>query len=515
MRLKRLFGKSTYKNKHKVPKGSRFETVEPIAMYSTLEDNKTFIEGIFSETDDLGIREIYFNNRRCFILFLETLGDIERIQVEIINPIQQVQGRSFEEVLAAPLYNKTSDLNKCIQNMLQGYCAILLEDEAHIYLVKVIEKIHRNIDEPKSESIIRGSHEGFIEDLSINLNIMRKRIENPDLTIKYHTVGGQSKTQIALMYMKNIADPDNLKELEKRIKAITIDTIISPGVIEELIENHPFSLFPQLLSTERPDRIEAQLMEGRMVIFCEGSPTSIVTPVTFFSFYQSPDDYNERWWMGTFYRLLRITGFFIAICLPAFYISVVSFHFEIIPPLLTFQVKSDVENIPFPPLVEAFILELTIELIREAAIRLPRAVGQTIGIVGGLVIGEAIVKAGLVSNLMIIVVALTALSSYIIPSNEMSSSVRLIRFPLMIAAATLGFLGIVFSLMFLLIHLCKLHSLHTPYFAPLAPLRIKDLKDTFVRLPMWKLNSRPLDDHPQILKAQGKNREWQNDDRSK
>ncbi|MET3291726.1 UNVERIFIED_CONTAM: hypothetical protein ABID98_004296 [Brevibacillus sp. OAP136] len=209
---------------------------------------------------------------------------------------------------------------------------------------------------------------------------------------------------------------------------------------------------------------------------------------------------------------IRLFSFFIAILLPAYYIAVLTFHFEVIPTDLFLTLKSGVEKIPFSPILEAMFMELTIELLREASIRLPGRVGQTIGIVGGLVIGDAVVKAGLVSNAMIVVVALTALASFVVPSHEMSGALRILRFPVMLSAALFGFLGIAVSLMAIFIHLCKLQSFGAPYFAPLAPFRWKDFKDALVRMPFWKLNERPLDAHPQKLQQEYRSREWERDD---
>jgi spore germination protein KA len=255
-------------------------------------------------------------------------------------------------------------------------------------------------------------------------------------------------------------------------------------------------------------------MEGRVAIMVEGSPTALMAPSTFFMFYQAPDDYNMRWYTGTFVRLIRLASFIIAIGLPAFYIAVVAFHFEVIPDELIMPVKSSINEIAYPPLLEALVMVIIIELIREAGIRLPQPIGQTIGIVGGLVIGDAVVRAGLVSNLMVIVIALTAIASFVVPSNELSTSLRLLTFPLIILAGSLGFVGIIFGMMMILIHLTRLESFGTPYFAPIAPLRLKDLKDTFIRMPIYKMNNRPKDSRAIKRKAIEPSREWKKDEQS-
>ena len=247
-----------------------------------------------------------------------------------------------------------------------------------------------------------------------------------------------------------------------------------------------WSPFPQLLNTERPDRVAANLVEGKVVVMTNISPTALIAPVTFFSFYQSPDDYNARVLVGSFYRIVRLLSFLTAVFLPAIYIAIISFHFEVMPLELSNQVKTDINNIPYRPLLEALILEIIMELIRESSIRLPQSVGQTVGIVGGLVIGDAIVNAGLVSNLMVIVVALTAVSSYVVPSVELNISIRMLRFPFMVLASFFGFFGIVVGTIILVIHLINLSSLKQPYFSPIIPFQPKEILKIFVRGPYFK-----------------------------
>ncbi len=260
------------------------------------------------------------------------------------------------------------------------------------------------------------------------------------------------------------------------------------------------------------DRVIGHLNEGRVAVFMEGNPSCLLIPVTFFAFFQSPDDYNSRWMIGSFIRAMRLVSIIIAVNLPAFYIAVIGFHFEVLPDDLVLPVVSSIRNIPFPPLIEALVMELTIELIREAGVRLPSRIGQTIGIVGGLVIGDAVVRAGLISNTMIVVVAITAVAAYSIPTTEMSDAVRFLRFPHMLLASTFGFVGIMFGFMFTLSHLCRLESFGTAYFAPWAPFRLKDIKDTFIRLPLWKFNTRPLDSKPRIMQKQSLSRGWKSNE---
>ena len=298
------------------------------------------------------------------------------------------------------------------------------------------------------------------------------------------------------MYVENVVDRGALKIVEDRLNAIDIEMFYSIGQLSDYLDDQVWSPFPQLLNTERPDRVVANILEGKIAIMSDLSPNALVGPVTFFSFYQTPDDFNARVFVGSFYRLMRLFSILSAIFLPAFYIAIVSFHFEILPLELANKVKTDINQIPYRPLIEALIMEVTIELIREASVRLPKSIGQTIGIVGGLVIGDAIVSAGLVSNLMVIVVAFTAISSFVVPSIELNTTIRMLRFPFMILASLFGFFGIVIGTFLLVVHLLNLSSFKRPYFAPIIPFDPKGIKKIFFRGPYYEPHRQPTSFSP-------------------
>ncbi len=318
--------------------------------------------------------------------------------------------------------------------------------------------------------------------------------------------------KVAIIYLKNIANDELIKEVERRISYINVDYLDSASQLEEYIEDDPNSMFPQILTSERTDRVASNLMSGRVALLCNGSPTALVLPTTFFSFFQSPDDYNSRWILGSFYRMIRLISFFVAIGLPALYISIVSFHYEVIPIDLVFTIKGSLEYVPIPPILEAVVMQLTLELLREASIRLPSPISQTIGVVGGLVIGTAVVQAHIVSNTMIIIVASTAIASFVVPISDMGTSVRLLGFPLMISASLFGFVGIMFMFMIIFIHLCKLESFGAPYFAPFAPFKWKEITETFIRMPIWLIKNRPTGPRPKKMTQQSNSRGWKKDD---
>ncbi|MFG6496900.1 spore germination protein [Fictibacillus sp. UD] len=486
---------------------------------NTPESNKTIddiladVKKTFGMTEDLVMKmiELPSDQSKIAFLYIDSIIDKKQIHNQLINPLFEINSDISHESLKKMVQldlKKHTDFTEAPALLLQSNTLVFSEDTTCFYSLATPVKTERDITEPDNETNIRGAHDGFIESLSINIALIRKRIKTPKLTIKYIKVGNETHTTVALLYVDNIANPEYVKEVERRINSIKADAVYAPGNIEESIEDRPFSFFPQMLSTERPDRVAANLMEGRIALVYETSPAAHIMPVNFFTFYQSIDDYNKRWIIGSFFRSIRLFSFFIAMGLPAVYIAIVSFHFEVIPFGLILLIKSSLEDIPYPPLFEALLMELTIELIREASIRLPTRIGSTIAIVGGLVIGDAVVKAGLVSNLMIIVVAITAIAAYIVPSNEMSAAVRILRFPFMIAAATMGFLGIIFGVMILLFHLCRLYTFGSPYFAPIAPFRWKDFKDAIIRVPFWMMNRRPQDLHTKQSSLDNQTRKW-------
>lgn len=495
------------KKREQVKPAQQNKTVKKTA--SSKDKNLSFFQETFHETNDLMIREI---DAKTSMIYISTLAENEKIERQILMPANHSKEALERLINKAPAIE---DLNEGIKELLRGKTLLVVDGEKKIRTYSTTSSYHRDVEEPDNEKVIRGSHEGFIENLQVNLNLIRRKIESENLCVRYYKVGAVTRTNVALVYLDNLTDKEVLNIIDTRLKSIATDTIVNPGFIEEFIEDAPFSPFPHTLGTERPDRVISNLLEGRVALISEDSPSALIMPVTFFAFYQSPDDYNSRWITGTFIRLIRLMSFLIAIGLPGFYIAIAGFHFEVIPDELVLPLKASVTGIPYPPFFEAFFMVITIELIREAGIRLPTPVAQTIGIVGGLVIGNAVVMAGLISNIMIIIIAITAIASFVAPSNEMSTTMRVLNFPIIIAAATFGFTGIVVVLMFILIHLCRLESYGTPYFAPVAPLNWTDLKDTFIRVPVWLMNRRPKDAHPHKEKKEWMSRGWKYDQKRK
>ncbi|UTR06931.1 spore germination protein [Alkalihalobacillus sp. LMS6] len=454
----------------------------------TLAEIEHFFLQELHNAKDVVIQPFMYQKQNGLVIYLDSLVDEQWLERALFDSMMKTKDQHvpLKENITALTVEEFKSAEECLPFCWIGYGIVVVESNPLQFLaLKTPLTRTRAIEEPFNERALRGAHEGFIEDLTINISMVRKTARVEGLVIHTEIVGQSLKKEVAMMYIDGKADTAIVKNIENKLKAIDEDLISSPGTLNELLQGSKKSVFPQILYTERPDTVVGNLMEGRIVLFIEGNPTALILPVSFFSFMQSVDDYNVHFVLGSFLRVIRMIALFISILLPSLYISLVAFHFEVIPQPLIISVKSSLQNIPYPPLIEALIMEFTIELIREAGLRLPAPIGQTIGIVGGLVIGEAVVNAGLVSNIMIIVVAVTAISSFVIPSPEMGSIIRLSRFPLMLAAATFGLIGVVLSFFVILMHLIKLESFGTPYLSPIAPFNRKGIKDAIVRFPTW------------------------------
>ncbi|MGE7021414.1 spore germination protein [Solibacillus cecembensis] len=488
-------------------KGEGFNAYENLqqeekSLFPKLTDNLFFIRNSLVHTEDLIIHQI---SETESLFFIESLVDSKEISDKVLTRIMDRDNEIVCDQKITNLYEMTNLL-------LDGYALFISESRTYAAAFNSAALEKRTIQEPLSEKILKGSHAGFIENLDTNIQLVRKAVKNPKLLVRYMTLGERSRTKVAVIYLEDLANDDIINELFRRLSYAKVDYIQSPGHIQEFIEDETYSPFPQMLNTERPDRVVANLMEGRFAIIADGSPTAMIAPINFFAFIQTPDDYNNRWLIGTFLTLFRTMSIMIAIGLPSLYIAVVSFHYEIIPFELVLALKGTLEFVPVPPIIEAVSMLIILELLSEAATRLPSPIAQTIGVVGGLVIGTAVVEANLVSNSMVVVVALTAVASYALPITEMGTTIRLLSFPLMVASSLFGLVGIVFGLMIILLHLCKLESFGTPYFTPLAPFKFSENKDTIIRLPLWKFIKRPTGPRPKDIVRTGHPRGWKKDE---
>ncbi|WP_082682391.1 spore germination protein [Bacillus sp. G3(2015)] len=396
----------------------------------------------------------------------------------------------------------TNDLQKIEDMVLKGHAIIQLnQQDQKCMLANIAIDNYRAPTPPLNESTVIGPQEGFVEDIDTNINLVRKRLPVLDLQTKEMIIGEFSKTKVVMMYLDNLAEKDNVDFLEESLRALEYDQINDSAYLQELMGEK--SIFPLYINTERTDRVTKALIDGKIAIFVDGSPSVLLTPVSYFDFFISPEDYNVSWMYATFSRILRLIAVLFSICATPLYVAVLNYHYELIPSDLLETLILSRAQVPFPPLIEALFLELAIDLLREAGARLPMKVGQTLGIVGGIVIGQASVQAGLTSNILLIIVALSALASFITPIYKMGNAVRLLRFPFLIFAEIGGLFGISLGFIFLFTHLFRLTSLRKPY-ALFYPTRQQSVKDSWIRFPLTMIDTRDVQARPQHVKKAAK-----------
>lgn len=469
------------------------------------EDINHFKE-LFAGSSDIVYREFKIANLyNAVLIFLDGFADINQINSAILRPLinynvtasnntennlSEINAFMHKQILSVAKLSTGMQFQEVIDHILSGETALLVNgvEESFFIDIKKLEK--REISEPKLEPLLRGPHDGFTEDLRTNIALIRKRIKTPKLKIEQMHIGRLTKTDVVVSYIDGIANDAIVQEVKKRLSKIDIDGILESGYIEELIEDNHFSIFSQFGYTERPDKLCADLLSGSIGIMINNTPIALIAPQTFIQGLEFSEDYYFRFIPATFLRIIRYLFLAIALLLPSFYIAILTFHPGMIAKALLFTIWTSREAVPFPVLVEAIIIETFFEVLREASLRLPAA-GQTIGIVGALVIGEAAVRAGIVSSPTVIIVSITGISSFMIPKYSLALSVRVLRFVMMIFAGTLGLYGMFMGLLIILIHMAKLSSFGVPYLSPLAPLSISDLKDVIFRAPWWAMNKRP------------------------
>ncbi|AIM17803.1 membrane protein [Bacillus sp. X1(2014)] len=461
-------------------------------------ENIEILKELFKDCSDIVFRPFLAGSKKAYLLFVD--GFINTLAVEL-NGLRQLldelQGERVtaeilkEKMISISSVNETTELDEVVSNVLKGNTVLLVDGVSTAIIFDAKGGDRRTVSEPTTESVVRGPREGFTERIRTNTALVRHKIRSNRLKILARDIGEETKTQIAILYVEGLAAPELVKEVLSRLDRIKTDSILESGYIEEFIEDSPWSMFPQIQNTERPDTVAANLLEGRVAIIVDGTPFVLIMPATFWQFFQSSEDYYGRYHISVFLRLLRVFFLFIALTLPGIYVAVTTYHQEMIPTSLLFSIAASREAIPFPMFVEALIMEVSFEALREAGVRLPQVVGQAVGILGALVIGTAAVEAGIVSAPTVIIVSITGIASFTIPRFNMSISVRMLRFPLMILGAMFGFYGVILGFLLILTHLCKLRSFGIPYFWPLAPISFKSLKDVLIRVPWWAMNRRP------------------------
>lgn len=475
----------------------------PVIITDDLDENIKMFKDIFNNDNSIVFREIEGQedkNLKFWIIYAEGMADKDYINEYIIKPLlnyrfsAEEKGTNITEtiskrVLTSDNASLVGELDEIVVSVVYGSTALLIKGAAMAILIDSKGWKYRAIGEPTTEASVRGSREGFTESINVNISLIRRRIKNPKFKACFKEIGDVTKTSICVCYIEGIANEKIIEEVNRRLDSINIDGILGSGYIEELIEERPYGLFETIASTERPDSVAGRLLEGRVAILCDGSPFVLTVPFIFMEYFQATEDYYNRYLYSSFNRILRYFGFFLTTSVPAIYLSLVTYHQEMIPTPLLLSISSSRQGVPLPTIIEIIIMLLTFEILREAGVRLPRPVGQTISIVGALVLGDAAVTARVVSPIMVIVVATTGISSFLV--SKMQGEVIYIRIIFLILSSILGLYGYIFGVFGLFIYLCSLRSFGIPYMLNIGEVGKYEIKDTIIRAPWWLMKYRP------------------------
>ncbi|MFC5702805.1 spore germination protein [Cohnella faecalis] len=468
----------------------------------TLDDNEAVIRSVFDRCSDLIVRRLQLpGSVSCMAVYLSVLIDDDKWSSGLLQPLMNLDTDRLEDRskllewlrdrMDSTYQPQTAEtISEIARSIVGGGVALFFESYSLALTVMIPNQLHRALEEPKTEAVIRGPRVGFIEKIEINLTLLRQQIQSPQLKIERMSVGTVTRTEVAVVYLDKLAPSDVVEVVKKRLSKIPMTSVLGTGYIEEMISDHPYSPFPIINTTERPDSASGSLMEGKVAVLVNGTPLVMIMPVTFWFGFQSTEDYYMNFIFATMLRWLRYLFAFFAIAAPSIYVAITTFHQEVIPTSLALSLATAREIVPFPTMVETLIMEVTFEALREAGVRLPRAVGQTISIVGALVIGQAAVQAGIISAPIIIVVSLTGIASFLIPQPAMSQAISILRFPMVICAGTFGLYGVSGCIIALLIHLANLHSFGFPYLWPVAPFNRAGIMDVLFRAPWGIMQKR-------------------------
>lgn len=473
--------------------------VEPEMLYPDLAFNLERMQLEFLNCSDIMYRNCSIGGlNRATLMYVDGMCDVQAVDEYVLQPLLEHFRRStkvdegrdvelkgiFIPTLKIRIVYETKEVIKAV---LRGETAIFTEGNAFVMLADLIKMEKRAIEEATSEKVVRGPRDAFMETLRTNTSLLRRRLRSSKLKLESMTLGSLTETDIVIGYMEGIVKESLVKEVRARLQKIQIDGIIHSSNIEEFIEDNVFSPFPQIQNTERPDVAVSSLLEGKVIIITDNTPFVLILPMTYWSGLQAVDDYSDRYMYATFVRWIRYTFVHISLLLPSLYVALTTYHLQVIPTSLVVSIASAREGVPLPAVIEALIMEFIFEGLREAGIRLPQQVGPAVSIAGALVIGQAVVAAGIISTPMVIIVSLTGVASFAFPLYNLGTAYRMLRFPLLIVAGVLGFYGIVLFLITLSVHMVTLKSFGVPYMAPYAPMSVDNLNDVLVRAPKPKM----------------------------
>ncbi|MEW5898098.1 MAG: spore germination protein [Bacillota bacterium] len=479
-----------------------------LPLSSTLDENLQNLKAVFANCSDIVFREFNFaqnKNVRLALIYTDGLVDKSLVSDQIMKALSlevplvasgkeigKEQALEFivRQGLCIHQVEYTDRLEKAVNAVLSGDTVLLVDGHATALINVARSWEARSVEDSLTDKVVRGPRESFVETLRTNTSLLRRRIKNPALKIETITVGRVTRTEVAIAYVEGIVQPGLLGEVKERLRRIDIDGVLEGGQIEELIEDNPLSPFCSINHTDRVDKVAAQLLEGRVAVITDGTPYVLTVPALFMEIIQDPEDYYQRYLFSSLVRIIRFIAVFAVLLTTPLYVSIITYNPELLPTPLLLSIAAQREGVPLPAFVEVLLMEFVFEVLREAGLRMPQPLGHAVSIVGALVLGEAAVRAGLVGAATVIVVALTGVASFSFCYTG-STTVRVIRFPLLFMAGFMGLYGVLISVFTLVVHLASLRSFGVPFLSPAAPLVFSDQKDFLVRAPWWAMFRRP------------------------
>ncbi len=457
-----------------------------------VEEKEKIMQELFKKDDTFIIQDIYSkkedslsNSLLCKIAYINGMSSIDKISEMIIKPIQKWS--HFEEVILNANIKEEDHIDKAIQEMLSGNCLVLVPHQQKVYIVDTKQTFLRGIEEPSNEKILKGPKDGFVENLLVNISLVRSHLKNHLLKIRFMDLGGKDHGKIALLYLEETVDYQVLNEVQKRLNKVQKSIGLDMNILKEKIRDCPYSPFKTIGDTERPDVACFKLLEGKVVLLMDGTPNACTIPFLFVENFHAVDDYYVNYFYGSLNRFLRFLSFILTVSIPAFYVAFLMYHQELLPTKLALSISASRQGVPFPTVIECLLLLTLFEILRESGAKSSALLGTSLSVVGALIIGQATVEARMVSTSVIIIVAITAVSGLIAP--KLSSAFIAFRLLLLLFAAILGVHGLIIAASILLIHLAHLKSFNQNYFTNILSLRIKKDKDTFIRKPIPRGNT--------------------------
>jgi len=465
------------------------------------QSNIDNIKKLIGSKSEIVVRTFIVGNKNFLeaaIMYVNGLADVDVIDRDILKPlmlhvaedltnVSNIEDYIYKKYVAVSDTYVEGDVNKAADSIKRGKTVIIMEGASSFIVVNTTGGTYRAISEPHNDPTLRGPKEGFIENLETNISLLSRKIKDKNLVTEKYVLGRRSQTDLVIMYIDDIVDKGFLNRIREKIETIDIDSISSDSFIEQCIEEHPYSIFPQVIASERPDVVQSKLMEGRIAFLLDGSPFVSTYPTVMAEFFQTTEDYYERSIIGSFIRIVRLLAVFIVITVPSIYITLIKFNAELIPIEFVESLIKSRKGIALTPFMSLLAMQLTIEFLREGGLRLPSKIGQTLSVVGGIIIGDAALNAKIVSSSTLLVAGITTVASFAISDYQMAISIRIISYLMLIMSNWLGMLGIVIGWLFIIAYLSSMNNFGVPY----VSFRIGDIKDIFIRAPLWTMKNRP------------------------